>query len=90
MSGFASPGVFLFESVEAGSDFQPGFSRLIQGPVPRKQGHRVRPRSGVPGGTHHLVAPAPARCGRTDFVFPKSRTAVFVDGCFWHGMPNSR
>ena len=24
---------------------------------------------------------------RPDFVFPKSRTAVFVDGEFWHGHP---
>lgn len=23
--------------------------------------------------------------GRPDFVFPKERLAVFVDGCFWHG-----
>lgn len=23
--------------------------------------------------------------GRPDFVFPKQRLAVFVDGCFWHG-----
>ena len=23
--------------------------------------------------------------GRPDFVFPKLRIAVFVDGCFWHG-----
>ena len=23
--------------------------------------------------------------GRPDFAFPKSRVAVFVDGCFWHG-----
>jgi len=23
--------------------------------------------------------------GRPDFVFPKARVAVFVDGCFWHG-----
>jgi DNA mismatch endonuclease (patch repair protein) len=22
--------------------------------------------------------------GRPDFVFPKARTAIFVDGCFWH------
>ena len=22
---------------------------------------------------------------RPDFVFPKSKLAVFVDGCFWHG-----
>ena len=24
---------------------------------------------------------------RPDFVFRKQRTAVFVDGCFWHGCP---
>jgi DNA mismatch endonuclease, patch repair protein len=23
--------------------------------------------------------------GRPDFVFPRQRIAVFVDGCFWHG-----
>lgn len=23
--------------------------------------------------------------GRPDFVFPKQRIALFVDGCFWHG-----
>lgn len=25
--------------------------------------------------------------GRPDFVFPRLRLAVFVDGCFWHGCP---
>ena len=25
--------------------------------------------------------------GRPDFVFPRQRLAVFVDGCFWHGCP---
>jgi DNA mismatch endonuclease (patch repair protein) len=25
--------------------------------------------------------------GRPDFAFPKSRLAVFLDGCFWHGCP---
>lgn len=24
---------------------------------------------------------------RPDFVFPKLKTVVFVDGCFWHGCP---
>ena len=24
---------------------------------------------------------------RPDFVFPQRRTAIFVDGCFWHGCP---
>jgi DNA mismatch endonuclease (patch repair protein) len=23
--------------------------------------------------------------GKPDFVFPRNRVAVFVDGCFWHG-----
>lgn len=23
--------------------------------------------------------------GKPDFVFPKKRLAIFVDGCFWHG-----
>ena len=23
--------------------------------------------------------------GKPDFVFPKGKTAIFVDGCFWHG-----
>jgi len=25
--------------------------------------------------------------GRPDFVFTRTRIAVFVDGCFWHGCP---
>ncbi len=25
--------------------------------------------------------------GKPDFVFKESRTAVFVDGCFWHSCP---
>lgn len=25
--------------------------------------------------------------GKPDFIFPKSKLAVFVDGCFWHGCP---
>ncbi len=25
--------------------------------------------------------------GKPDFVFPKHRVAVFVDGCFWHACP---
>jgi DNA mismatch endonuclease (patch repair protein) len=29
----------------------------------------------------------PSLAVRPDFVFRKPRTAVFVDGCFWHGCP---
>ena len=25
--------------------------------------------------------------GNPDFVFPRQKIAVFVDGCFWHGCP---
>ncbi len=25
--------------------------------------------------------------GKPDFVFPKLKFALFVDGCFWHGCP---
>jgi|ERR1035437_4087779 DNA mismatch endonuclease (patch repair protein) len=25
--------------------------------------------------------------GNPDFIFPKLKLAVFVDGCFWHGCP---
>jgi DNA mismatch endonuclease (patch repair protein) len=25
--------------------------------------------------------------GRPDFVLPRYKVAVFVDGCFWHGCP---
>jgi len=28
-----------------------------------------------------------AMLGRPDFVFPKQKVALFVDGCFWHGCP---
>jgi len=25
--------------------------------------------------------------GKPDFLFPRERVAIFVDGCFWHGCP---
>jgi DNA mismatch endonuclease, patch repair protein len=28
--------------------------------------------------------------GRPDFVFPRERVALFVDGCFWHSCPRHR
>jgi DNA mismatch endonuclease, patch repair protein len=28
--------------------------------------------------------------GRPDFIFPKLRVAVFIDGCYWHGCPRCR
>ena len=37
---------------------------------------------GIKGWRRHQPLP-----GKPDFVFPSSRLAVFVDGCFWHGCP---
>src|ERR687889_633350 len=31
--------------------------------------------------------PLPKNRRRADVVFPRSRIAIFVDGCFWHGCP---
>ena len=37
----------------------------------------------ISGWRRHLPLP-----GRPDFVFPKARIAVFIDGCFWHQCPH--
>jgi DNA mismatch endonuclease (patch repair protein) len=29
-------------------------------------------------------------CGKPDFVFPRFKTVVFVDGCYWHGCRKCR
>ena len=26
--------------------------------------------------------------GKPDFVFPKKKIVIFIDGCFWHGCKN--
>lgn len=36
--------------------------------------------AGVAGWRRHQPLP-----GRPDFVWPKAKVTVFVDGCFWHG-----
>lgn len=33
------------------------------------------------------IRPVPTLPRRADIVFTKSRIAVFIDGCFWHGCP---
>jgi DNA mismatch endonuclease, patch repair protein len=42
-------------------------------------------RHGIKGWRRHVAV-----FGRPDFVFPKHRLAVFVDGCFWHVCPLHR
>lgn len=46
---------------------------------------RVTRKAHAPGTS--LVTRHASLTVRPDFVFAKSRTAVFVDGCFWHGCP---
>jgi DNA mismatch endonuclease (patch repair protein) len=44
-------------------------------------------RNGVNGWRRHVPVRVAGRVIRPDFVFPLSRVAVFVDGCFWHRCP---
>jgi DNA mismatch endonuclease (patch repair protein) len=37
---------------------------------------------GITGWRRHTELP-----GKPDFVFPRNRLAIFVDGCFWHACP---
>src|SRR5688500_1907499 len=39
-------------------------------------------RNGIAGWRRHQPV-----FGKPDFVFPKLRLAIFVDGCFWHCCP---
>jgi DNA mismatch endonuclease (patch repair protein) len=53
---------------------------------------RGRARSPLRAGIRETISGAhgvtrPACRVKPDFVFPKLRVAVFVDGCFWHGCP---
>ena len=48
------------------------------------RGRAVLPRRQAPATGHRR--PTFFRV-RPDFVFLKSRTVIFVDGCFWHGCP---
>src|SRR5437762_1090989 len=38
--------------------------------------------NGIKGWRRHL-----RMHGKPDFAFPKTRLAIFIDGCFWHGCP---
>ena len=51
--------------------------------------HEIRPTV-LPRGPRPNAAAAQRRRDfrvRPDFVFPRLKLAVFVDGCFWHGCP---
>ena len=42
-------------------------------------------RHGITGWRRHASV-----FGKPDFVFPRHRLAIFVDGCFWHACPLHR
>jgi DNA mismatch endonuclease, patch repair protein len=44
---------------------------------------KILRRNKITGWRRHLPI-----FGRPDFAFPKSRVALFIDGCFWHGCPH--
>lgn len=54
---------------------------------------RLMRQRGITGWRRQQVVRLPARkrahqiITRADFVFPRLRVAVFVDGCFWHACP---
>ncbi|MEV5869931.1 DNA mismatch endonuclease Vsr [Streptomyces sp. SID4934] len=80
----------------AGSDRTPLLQWVATPEGEHLRGRRVRdtkPEVALRKAVHRLglrfrlqrkVAP---RC-TADFVLPRHRTAVFVDGCFWHGCPD--
>ena len=48
----------------------------------------LRRRLHALGLRYRVAYPIPGQRRRTiDVAFPRSRVAVFVDGCFWHGCP---
>jgi DNA mismatch endonuclease (patch repair protein) len=47
----------------------------------------LRVEGRIPRKNLQLSTLNPQLAVRPDFVFLKSRTAIFVDGCFWHGCP---
>jgi DNA mismatch endonuclease (patch repair protein) len=49
-------------------------------------GWRRQQKLKLEGGKRRAGPSRPANVG-IDFLFPKQRVAVFVDGCFWHGCP---
>lgn len=47
---------------------------------------RALHRRGLRYRVHWSILGMPRR--RADIAFPRSRVAIFVDGCFWHGCPD--
>lgn len=44
-------------------------------------------KNGIKGWRRHMAIKASEGRSVPDFVFPREKIAVFVDGCFWHSCP---
>lgn len=75
-----APATDTWTSTDAGSHLRGRRSRDTRPEVELR--HAVH-RLGLRYRLQRRVAP---RC-TADFVLPRHRVAVFVDGCFWHGCP---
>lgn len=67
-----------------------GVRRSMQSNRPRDTKPELRVRSAVHAlGLRYRVSirPLPGERRTADLVFTKTKIAVFVDGCFWHGCP---
>ncbi|HEX7470251.1 MAG TPA: very short patch repair endonuclease [Verrucomicrobiae bacterium] len=53
----------------------------------RKEAHSKMPRSSFQQPKSVRASSRRLLRVKADFIFPKSRTVIFVDGCFWHGCP---
>ena len=53
----------------------------------RKEALTSNPKSKIQNPKLNRASPPRLLRVKVDFIFPKSRTALFVDGCFWHGCP---
>ncbi|MBF6138430.1 very short patch repair endonuclease [Nocardia farcinica] len=68
----------------------PGRRRNMQG----NRSRDTKPELKIRRALHELgfryrvaMAPEPGLRRRADIVFTRTRVAVFIDGCFWHGCP---
>jgi len=64
-----------------------GRDAALRRPRPERSAGRNKRRLTLRSATRTAQRAVPTFRVRPDFVFLKSRTAVFVDGCFWHGCP---
>jgi DNA mismatch endonuclease (patch repair protein) len=71
-------------SVEGRKGRNTGWRRQVRATV---EGRWLKVESRKPRKAPQPSTFNPQLAVRPDFVFLKSRTAIFVDGCFWHGCP---